>query len=111
MEKYLTTQISHLNEVNFQIEARSTITTLVALTNKWKQKQPMRSYQSEADRIRNELLSSNVMSAPLLASHLSTPLFLRPGNLHLAIKLAASLSEATTSGGFGSALLLRTSLA
>jgi hypothetical protein len=28
---------------------------------------------------------------------------------HLAIKLAASLSEATTSGGFGSGLLLRTS--
>jgi hypothetical protein len=48
-------------------------------------------------------------STPLLGSHLSTPLFFRPGNLDLAVKLAASLSEDTTSGGFGSGLLLRTS--
>jgi hypothetical protein len=57
----------------------------------------------------DEILNSNVMSAPLLGSHLSTPPFFRPGNLYLAIKLAASLSEATTRGGFGSGLLLRTS--
>jgi hypothetical protein len=44
------------------------------------------------------------MSAPLPGSHLSAPLFVRPGNLYLAIKLAASLFEATTSGGFGSGL-------
>jgi hypothetical protein len=58
---------------------------------------------------RDEILSSNVMSAPLLGWHLSTPPFFRPGNLYLAIKLATSLSEATTSGGFGNGLLLRTS--
>jgi hypothetical protein len=56
----------------------------------------------------DEILNSNVMWAPLLGSHLSTPPSFRPGNLYLAIKLAASLSEAT-SGGFGSGLLLRTS--
>jgi hypothetical protein len=50
-----------------------------------------------------------VMSASLLGSHLSTPFLFRPGKLYLAIKLAASLSEATASGGFGSGLLLRTS--
>jgi hypothetical protein len=57
----------------------------------------------------DEILISNVMSAPLLGSHLSTPPFFRPGNFNLAIRLAASLSEATTSGGVGSGLLLRTS--
>jgi hypothetical protein len=57
----------------------------------------------------DEMLNSNVMSAPLLGSHLSTPLFFRPGNVNLAIKLAASLSEDTTRGGVGSGLLLRTS--
>ena len=57
----------------------------------------------------DEILSSNVMSAPPLGSHLSTPLFFRRGNLHLAIKLATSLPEATTSGGFGNGLRLRTS--
>jgi hypothetical protein len=31
------------------------------------------------------------MSAPLLGFHLSTPRFFRPGNLNLAIKLAALL--------------------
>jgi hypothetical protein len=57
----------------------------------------------------DEILSSNVMSAQLLGSHLSTPPFFRPGNLALAIILAASQSEATTSGGFGSGVLVRTS--
>jgi hypothetical protein len=40
----------------------------------------------------DEILSSNVMSAPLLGSHLSTPPSFRPGNVNLAIKLAVSLS-------------------
>ena len=53
----------------------------------------------------DEILSSNVMSAPLLGSHLS----LSSRKLYLAIKLAALLSEVTTSEGFGSGLLLRTS--
>jgi hypothetical protein len=57
----------------------------------------------------DEILSSNVMSAPMPGSHLSTPPFVRPGTLDLAIKLAASLSEAISSGGFGSGLLLRSS--
>jgi hypothetical protein len=57
----------------------------------------------------DEILNSNVMSALLLGSHLAAPVFFRPGNLKLAIKLAVSLSEATASGGFGSGLLLRTS--
>ena len=58
MEKYSKTQISQLKEVNNQIEARLTRTRSVALTNEWKQKQNMRNYQSEYDRIRNELLNS-----------------------------------------------------
>ena len=58
MEKYSKTQISQLKEVNNQIEARLTRTRSVALTNEWKQKQNMRNYQSEYDRIRNELSNS-----------------------------------------------------
>ena len=41
-----------------------------------------------------------------MGSHLSTPLVLNPGNLHVANKHAALLSEATTCGGFGGGLLL-----
>ena len=58
MEKYSRKQISQLKAVNNQIEARLTRTKSVALTNEWKQKQAMRNYQSEYDRIRNELLNS-----------------------------------------------------
>ena len=58
MEKYSRKQISQLKDVNNQIEARLTRTRSVALTNEWKQKQNMRNYQSEYDRIRNELLNS-----------------------------------------------------
>ena len=58
MEKYSKTQISQLKEVNNQLEARLIRTRSVALTNEWKQKQNMRNYQSEYDRIRNELLNS-----------------------------------------------------
>ena len=57
----------------------------------------------------DKILNSNGTPAPLLGSHLSTPLFFRPGNVNLAIKLAASLSEDTTSGSFGTAILLRAS--
>jgi hypothetical protein len=57
----------------------------------------------------DEILSSNEMSSPMLGSKISTPPFVRPGTLDLAIKLAASLSEATSSGGFGGGLLLQSS--
>ena len=58
MEKYSRKQISQLRAENRQIEARLTRTKSIALTNEWKQKQNMRNYQSEYDRIRNELLNS-----------------------------------------------------
>ena len=58
MEKYSKKQLSQLKEVNNPIEARLTRTRGVALTNEWKQKQAMRNYQSEYDRIRNDLLNS-----------------------------------------------------
>ena len=58
MEKYSKRQISQLKDINNQIEARLTRTKSIALTNEWKQKQNMRNYQSEYDRIRNELLNS-----------------------------------------------------
>ena len=58
MEKYSTTQISHLKEVNKQIEARLTRTVHASLTNEWKQKQSMINYQSEHDRIIKELSNS-----------------------------------------------------
>ena len=58
MEKYSKRQISHLKDINNQIEARLTRTKSIALTNEWRQKQNMRNYQSEYDRIRNELLNS-----------------------------------------------------
>ena len=58
MEKYSRKQISQLKDRNNQIEARLTRTKSVALTNEWRQKQNMRNYQSEYDRIRNELLNS-----------------------------------------------------
>ena len=58
MEKYSRKQISQLRAENRQIEARLTRTKSIALTNEWKQKQTMRNYQSEYDRIRNELSNS-----------------------------------------------------
>ena len=58
MEKYSKKQIAQLKAVNEQIEARLTRTRSIALTNEWKQKQVMRNYQSEYDRIRNELSNS-----------------------------------------------------
>ena len=60
MEKYSRTQISQLKAVNQQIEARLTRKRSAALTNEWKQKQVMINYQSEYDRIRNELSNSAV---------------------------------------------------
>ena len=47
-----------MKAVNKKNEARLTRSTSVALTNKWKQKHNMRTYQSEYDRIRNELSDS-----------------------------------------------------
>ena len=58
MEKYSKTQRSHLKAVNQQIEARLTRTANVVLTNERKQKQAMINYQSEYDKIRNELSNS-----------------------------------------------------
>jgi hypothetical protein len=58
MEKYSKLQVSQFKELNNQIEARLTRTKSVALTNEWRQKHNMRNYQSEYDRIRNELENS-----------------------------------------------------
>ena len=58
MEKYSKKQIAQLTAANQQIEARLTRTRSAALTNEWIQKQVMRNYQSEYDRIRNELSNS-----------------------------------------------------
>ena len=58
MDKYSNKQIYQLRAVNQQIEARLTRTAIVALNNEWKQKQSVRNYQSEYDRIRNELSTS-----------------------------------------------------
>ena len=58
MERYSNLQLSQLKHLNAQIEARLTRTKSVALVNEWRQKQIMRNYQSEYDRIRNELLNS-----------------------------------------------------
>jgi hypothetical protein len=45
-------------QVKKENEARLARTTSIALTNEWRQKQNMRNYQSEYDRIRNELSNS-----------------------------------------------------
>jgi hypothetical protein len=58
LEKYSKLQLSQFKDLNKQIEARLTRTKSVALTNEWRQKQNMRNYQSEYDRIRNELENS-----------------------------------------------------
>jgi hypothetical protein len=58
MEKYSKMQLSQLKDLNNHIEARLTRTKSIALTNEWRQKQNMRNYQSEHDRIRNELENS-----------------------------------------------------
>ena len=51
-------QISQFKAVNQQTEACLTRTRSAELTNEWKQKQVMRNYQSESDRIGNELSNS-----------------------------------------------------
>ena len=51
-------QLSQLNDIDQQVEARLPSTATVALTNEWHQKQSMRNYQSEHDRIRHELWNS-----------------------------------------------------
>ena len=60
MEKYSKLQLRQLNVLNKQIEARLTRTKSVALVNEWREKQNMRNYQSEYDRIRNELSNSAI---------------------------------------------------
>jgi hypothetical protein len=58
MEKYSKLQLSQFKDLNKQIAARLKRTKSVALTNEWRQKQNMRNYHSEYDRIRNELENS-----------------------------------------------------
>ena len=49
-----------MKALNNQIEARLTRTKSVALVNEWRQKQNIRNYTSEYDRIRNELSNSAI---------------------------------------------------
>jgi hypothetical protein len=58
MERFSKLQLQQLMAVKKQTEARLARTTSIALTNEWRQKQHMRHYQSEYDRIRNELSNS-----------------------------------------------------
>jgi hypothetical protein len=58
MERYSKLQLNRLMQVKKENEARLARTTSIALTNEWRQKQNMRNYQSEYDRIRNELSNS-----------------------------------------------------
>ena len=60
MGKYATQQISQFKELNKQIEARFTISKSVALTNERRQTHNMRNYQSEYDRVGNELSNSAI---------------------------------------------------
>ena len=60
MERYSKMQLHQLKALNAQIEARLTRTKSVALVNEWRQKQNIRNYTSEYDRIRNELSNSAI---------------------------------------------------
>ena len=60
MERYSKMQLKQLKSLNAQIEARLTRTKSVALVNEWRQKQNIRNYTSEYDRIRNALANSAV---------------------------------------------------
>ena len=60
MERYSKLQLSQLKHLNDQIQARLTRTKSVALVNECRQKQNMRNYKSEHDRIRNELSNSAI---------------------------------------------------
>ena len=60
MERYSKLQLRQLKALNAQIEARLTRTKSVALVNEWRQKQNIRNYTSEYDRIRNELSNSAI---------------------------------------------------
>ena len=60
MERDFKLQLNQLKALNNQIEARLTRIKSVALVNEWRQKQHMRTYQSEYDRIRNELSNSAI---------------------------------------------------
>jgi hypothetical protein len=58
MARFSKLQVRQLKGVQRQTEARLARTTSIALTNEWRQRQNMRNYQSEYDRIRNELSNS-----------------------------------------------------
>ena len=60
MERYSKLQLRQLKALNAQIEARLNRTKNVALVNEWRQKQNIRNYTSEYDRIRNELSNSAI---------------------------------------------------
>ena len=60
MYRFSHLQLQQLKALNNQIEARLTRSKSVALGNEWRQKQHMRNYQSEYDRIRNELSTSAI---------------------------------------------------
>ena len=60
MERYSNLQLNQLKALKNHIEARLTRTKSVALVHEWRQKEHMRNYQSEYDRIRNELSNSAI---------------------------------------------------
>ena len=58
MERYSKLQLKQWKALNNQSEARLTKIKSVAFVNEWRQKQNVRNYTSEYDRIRNELSNS-----------------------------------------------------
>ena len=58
MERYSKLHLQQFKAFNNQNETRLTRSKSVAFVNEWRQKQHMRNYQSEHDRIRNELSNS-----------------------------------------------------
>ena len=58
MERFSKLQLHQLKASNNQMEALLTRTKSVALVNKWRQNQHMRTYQSEYDILRNGLSKS-----------------------------------------------------
>ena len=60
MERYSKMHLRELKALNAQIEARLTRGKSIALVNEWRQKQNIRNYTSEYDRIRNELSNSAI---------------------------------------------------
>ena len=60
MEQCSNLRLQQFKALNNQLEARLTRSKNVALVNEWRQKQTMRNYQSESDRVRNELSNSAI---------------------------------------------------